>query len=156
MLKRLGSGFRWLALWLAACALTFSGCASFTPGAAAQRALPPAEVELMIRIADEFWSAASQGDSLRMRAVVTGEQPLVWSARKVSAFPTFFDETRGQLTAEYAYYPGAASDTAIVQLKVPFQTCRPPYHTEGLDRYYLMVVPVADRYRIIRIWSDPC
>lgn len=156
MLKWLGSGVRWFAFWLAACASAFSECASFTPGAAAQREVAPAEVELMARIAEEFWSAASQGDSLRMRAVVASEQPLLWSGRKASAFPTFFHETRGHLTAEYGYYPGAASDTAIVQVKVPFQTCRPPYHSEGLDRYYVMLVPGADRYRMIRIWSDPC
>jgi hypothetical protein len=120
------------------------------------RDVPAAELRKMGDVANAFWSAATRSDSGQVATLSVSTKAAEWATGKRAAFPLFFEQTDHRLELKHGYFLRAPGDTAIIEVEVPFQTCRPPYHTGDNDRYFLMMVPALGEWRIASIWSDPC
>jgi hypothetical protein len=88
--------------------------------------------------------------------VTSGINAQVWAQRWRTAYPAFFDSTAGHVVYKHGYFLTPARDTAIVEVEVPWVTCRPPYHAGDPDHYFLRVVPESGSWKIVNVWSDPC
>ncbi|PKL93735.1 MAG: hypothetical protein CVV20_02130 [Gemmatimonadetes bacterium HGW-Gemmatimonadetes-1] len=91
-----------------------------------------------------------------MTVSTSGDAPLLWARRQIEAYPSFFDSTRARLSKGQAYYLREEGDSAILEVEVPWVTCRPPVHAGNRDHYSLMLTLSEDEWRIARVWIDPC
>lgn len=136
--------------------LHLAGCGTLGSQQADRRPVPEIDLARMMSVADSFWHAAAEKDSAQMAAVSAGLRAITWARGKEDAFPAFFRVTDNHLKPQHGYFVSARRDTAVTEVEVPWQTCRPPYHTGGNDHYFLMMVPARGQWRIANIWSDPC
>lgn len=136
--------------------LAWAGCGGAATHQRQAREVPADVLGGMTQLANEFWAAALRDDSVRMRELSVGDRPSVWATRIRGAYPTFFQVTAGHLTLRQGYFMTARRDSAIVEMEVPWQTCRPPAHSGANDHYFVLFVPSGSTWRAMNIWSDPC
>lgn len=118
--------------------------------------IPADHLDHLSKIANEFWGAAARQDSAAINGLTSGTKPIEWAQGKRDAFPNFFEATAGKLTLLHGYFLTARSDTAIIEVSVPWHTCRPPVHSGSEDHYLIMFTPLSHSWRIVNVWSDPC
>lgn len=110
----------------------------------------------LFALTNAFWLAAGTSDSQQMGALSVGGQPLRWASRQTAAYPLFFDSTSGRLAVHLAFHNGASRDSAIIQVRAPWRTCRPPAHSGSTDIYSIGARRISGTWRIVRVWFDPC
>jgi hypothetical protein len=120
------------------------------------RTVSSEEAVRMLSIAEAFWTSVAHEDSVGMTVSTSGDAPLLWARRQIEAYPSFFDSTRARLSKGQAYYLREEGDSAILEVEVPWVTCRPPVHAGNRDHYSLMLTLSEDEWRIARVWIDPC
>lgn len=147
-------------LLYAALALLLSGIAAGcrTGGHAAQGYLPLGDNQAAqaVQVAQQFWRAQAASDSATARQLSAGPAPQEWANRWRTAYPAFFDSTQSQIAYRHGYFLRSVRDTAIVEVEVPWVTCRPPAHEGKADRYFLKLIPYEATWRITNVWSEPC
>lgn len=105
---------------------------------------------------EQFWAAASAGDSVAMQRHVAGQAPMEWAAYWGAAYPGFFAQTAGKLKIQGGYYSHTRPDSAQVTIRVPWVSCPPPAHEGNPDRYNVELISTGDGWLISAIWRDIC
>lgn len=138
-----------LSLLLAGCQRTSRSSNAYVP-------LVEREAAQGLQIAQRFWQAQATADSAAVRHLAATGSPQEWATRWRMAYPLFFDSTQHHIAYRHGYFLNGVRDTAIVEVEVPWVTCKPPAHEGKADRYFLKLVPLDTTWRITRVWSDPC
>lgn len=107
-------------------------------------------------VLEQFWAAASVGDSAAMRRHVAGQAPMEWVAYWGAAYPGFFAQTAGKLEIEGGHYSHFRPDSAQATIRVPWVSCPPPVHEGNPDRYNVELISTGDGWLISAIWRDIC